>query len=359
LNLLPPDRRAAGFTRIAPTPGSWPAGRAPRALLERAAGLVGGRPPRRLLELGERVELGVERDGGGGDAVAPAHERHGVGAGGDDGERARIDAAGQEVGVDVAEARERRGHAPTAEARGHRRHAVQRVQLLDERASLGDAFDLARTHANDHNAPRIPVVDISPFLDSSSQPAAAGRVRGGRARRRRRLGRHAHRRPRHPRRAHGPPARRRNHLLRPPRPGQGALRQRPRRRPPAGLRQPPRRQRLRAARVRTTSSTLCTPTGSPTTRSGPRTRPTTSPPPATLAVLARLRRWLAWDCWSRRDWRNDLEGGERGSFAGGRGWQAEPAAWILGGQLLTAWIPGGRRCGCVGGGGRGQSTFSS
>ena len=34
-------------------------------------------------------------------------------------------------------------------------------------------------------------------------------MRRGRARRRRRLGRHAHRRPRHPRRAHGPPLRRR------------------------------------------------------------------------------------------------------------------------------------------------------
>jgi anthocyanidin synthase len=43
------------------------------------------------------------------------------------------------------------------------------VRPADERAGLGDAFDLARTHANDHNAPRIPVVDISPFLDSSSQ----------------------------------------------------------------------------------------------------------------------------------------------------------------------------------------------
>uniref|UniRef100_A0A804PDQ7 Non-haem dioxygenase N-terminal domain-containing protein n=1 Tax=Zea mays TaxID=4577 RepID=A0A804PDQ7_MAIZE len=43
------------------------------------------------------------------------------------------------------------------------------VRPADERAGLGDAFDLARTHANDHTAPRIPVVDISPFLDSSSQ----------------------------------------------------------------------------------------------------------------------------------------------------------------------------------------------
>jgi hypothetical protein len=138
----------------------------PRALLERVAGLVGGRPPRRRLELGERVKLGVER---GGDAVEPAHERHGVGAGCDGGERARVGAFGQEVGVDVAEAHERRGRAPVAEARGHRHHAVQRVQLLDERASLGDAFDLARTHANNHNAPRISVLDISPFLDSSNQ----------------------------------------------------------------------------------------------------------------------------------------------------------------------------------------------
>ncbi|CAD6219233.1 unnamed protein product [Miscanthus lutarioriparius] len=31
----------------------------------------------------------------------------------------------------------------------------------DERAGLGDAFDLVRTHANDHTAPWIPVVDIS------------------------------------------------------------------------------------------------------------------------------------------------------------------------------------------------------
>jgi anthocyanidin synthase len=43
------------------------------------------------------------------------------------------------------------------------------VRLADERAGLEDAFDLVRTHANDHNAPRIPVVDISPFLNSSSQ----------------------------------------------------------------------------------------------------------------------------------------------------------------------------------------------
>ncbi|OEL22833.1 Leucoanthocyanidin dioxygenase [Dichanthelium oligosanthes] len=44
------------------------------------------------------------------------------------------------------------------------------VRPADERADLGDAFDLARTHAHDHTAPRIPVVDISPFLmlDSSS-----------------------------------------------------------------------------------------------------------------------------------------------------------------------------------------------
>ncbi|RLM79357.1 hypothetical protein C2845_PM12G00460 [Panicum miliaceum] len=34
------------------------------------------------------------------------------------------------------------------------------VRPADERADLGDAFDLAR----DHTAPRIPVVDISPFL---------------------------------------------------------------------------------------------------------------------------------------------------------------------------------------------------
>lgn len=42
------------------------------------------------------------------------------------------------------------------------------VRPADERAGLGDAFDLARTHANDHNAPRIPVVDISPFLVATS-----------------------------------------------------------------------------------------------------------------------------------------------------------------------------------------------
>lgn len=40
------------------------------------------------------------------------------------------------------------------------------VRPADERAGLGDALDLARTHANDHTAPRIPVVDISPFIGS-------------------------------------------------------------------------------------------------------------------------------------------------------------------------------------------------
>ncbi|XP_062217214.1 leucoanthocyanidin dioxygenase-like [Phragmites australis] len=41
------------------------------------------------------------------------------------------------------------------------------VRPADERADLGDAFDLARTHADDH--PRIPVVDISPFITNKQQ----------------------------------------------------------------------------------------------------------------------------------------------------------------------------------------------
>ncbi|WVZ78302.1 hypothetical protein U9M48_026038 [Paspalum notatum var. saurae] len=42
------------------------------------------------------------------------------------------------------------------------------VRPADERAGLGDAFDLARTHAHDHTVPRIPVVDISPILDPAA-----------------------------------------------------------------------------------------------------------------------------------------------------------------------------------------------
>jgi leucoanthocyanidin dioxygenase len=38
------------------------------------------------------------------------------------------------------------------------------VRPADERADLGDALELARAHAGDHTAPRIPVVDISPIL---------------------------------------------------------------------------------------------------------------------------------------------------------------------------------------------------
>ena len=60
------------------------------------------------------------------------HERRGVGDGGD-GERARVGAAGEEVGVDVVEAHECRGRAPVAEARGHGRDAVERVEFLGER----------------------------------------------------------------------------------------------------------------------------------------------------------------------------------------------------------------------------------
>ena len=45
---------------------------------------------------------------------------------------------------------------------------LEYVRPADERAGLGDAFHLARTHANNHTAPRIPVVDISPFLDATS-----------------------------------------------------------------------------------------------------------------------------------------------------------------------------------------------
>lgn len=51
----------------------------PRALLQRAARLVGGELPRRLLEVGERLELGVERGRGGGEAVELADERGGLG----------------------------------------------------------------------------------------------------------------------------------------------------------------------------------------------------------------------------------------------------------------------------------------
>ncbi|KAJ1277404.1 hypothetical protein BS78_04G001300 [Paspalum vaginatum] len=48
------------------------------------------------------------------------------------------------------------------------------VRPADERAGLGDAFDLARTHAHDDTVPRIPVVDISPFLlDPAAEGAAA------------------------------------------------------------------------------------------------------------------------------------------------------------------------------------------
>ncbi|KAK8461217.1 hypothetical protein SEVIR_1G000600v4 [Setaria viridis] len=43
------------------------------------------------------------------------------------------------------------------------------VRPADERADLGDALELARTHAGDHTAPRIPVVDISPFLLACSK----------------------------------------------------------------------------------------------------------------------------------------------------------------------------------------------
>ncbi|XP_062224406.1 leucoanthocyanidin dioxygenase-like [Phragmites australis] len=41
------------------------------------------------------------------------------------------------------------------------------VRPAHERAGLGDAFDLARTHADDE--PRIPVVDISPFVMTTSK----------------------------------------------------------------------------------------------------------------------------------------------------------------------------------------------
>lgn len=76
----------------------------------------------------ERLELGVERGGGGSEAVEPAHEQHGVGSGDVD-ECAYVGAAD----VDVIEAHEYRGHAPAAEARGHDRDAVERVELLAER----------------------------------------------------------------------------------------------------------------------------------------------------------------------------------------------------------------------------------
>ncbi|WVZ67208.1 hypothetical protein U9M48_016320 [Paspalum notatum var. saurae] len=46
------------------------------------------------------------------------------------------------------------------------------VRPAEERAGLGDAFDLARTHAHDHTVPRIPVVDISPFLLAEGTAAA-------------------------------------------------------------------------------------------------------------------------------------------------------------------------------------------
>ncbi|KAG2647862.1 hypothetical protein PVAP13_1NG005900 [Panicum virgatum] len=112
------------------------------------------------------------------------------------------------------------------------------VRPADERADLGDAF------GDDHTVPRIPVVDISPFLADKHHEECVEAVRAAAA-----DWGVMHRRPRHPRRPHGPPARRRRRLLRPPHPRQGGLRQRPRRRPPPGLRQPPRHQRQRAARV--------------------------------------------------------------------------------------------------------------
>ena len=75
-----------------------------RALLECAACLIGGELPCRLLELGERLKLGVERGGGGAETDKLAHKRGGFGGRGD---RARGGggAAGEVVGEDVVEGR--------------------------------------------------------------------------------------------------------------------------------------------------------------------------------------------------------------------------------------------------------------
>ena len=73
------------------------------ALLECATGLISGELPCRLLELSERLKLGLERGGGSAETDKLAHERGGFGRR----HRARQGggAAGEEVGEDVVEGR--------------------------------------------------------------------------------------------------------------------------------------------------------------------------------------------------------------------------------------------------------------
>ncbi|KAF7068502.1 hypothetical protein CFC21_074250 [Triticum aestivum] len=135
-----PERGVAEAARVLAPPAG--------ALQERAAGLVGGELAGRLLEVGERVQLGVERGRGGREAVElPEELRLGLRRGGEEGVGRGRGAAGEEVGVDVVEALERRGGAAAAEARGDGGDAVERVELLGKREG-----EEARVVARDERA---------------------------------------------------------------------------------------------------------------------------------------------------------------------------------------------------------------
>ncbi|KAF7075500.1 hypothetical protein CFC21_080274 [Triticum aestivum] len=135
-----PERGVAEAARVLAPPAG--------ALQERAAGLVGGELAGRLLEVGERVQLGVERGRGRREAVElPEERRLGLRRGGEEGVGRGRGAAGEEVGVDVVEALERRGGAAAAEARGDGGDAVERIELLGEREG-----EEARVVARDERA---------------------------------------------------------------------------------------------------------------------------------------------------------------------------------------------------------------